>query len=878
MPETSEPNVSQYRLRAKLPQIFRVAAVTVLAVTLLIVIVGFYRGRTKTAFKLKSEHAQLSTDVVAEINNYERLETDAGVSKYYIKADYAKTFSDNHQELTNVYFEAYDKEGVEKDKMNADTALYIPEEDKNFTAYLKGNVRIETRDALKVKTENITYSKKSETADADELVEFERENIRGKSFGATVKMGEKRLELLKDVEIETFESPELATSNVRYAKINAATASYDQTANKIDLNQNVAINIVSKAKPPAGQQTTDVNADRATVDLTGGDAKSPQLKKFELFENVHIVTTEQGKHPTIIDSGYALYDKEADRYELKKSAHIVTDANGKPTDIKADEAVFEQAAHKLALTGGAEINQAGDIIKGDGVFANLFTDNKIKDAVVRGNASARKTSPERTTTVSAPELNATFNDARQLQDANAVGQSNVEIIPVKAAEYTDVHVAAVRGIGVIFAGEGRVDKLRTDGRTTIQLNSPNTAPDAANKRVTANSVATTFNAGGFIKRTEAVGNAELYVEPLNSGKDNYRTTVNAPRFDCDFFPTGNNAETCVAGKKAKAVRVPTVAVEGRGSQVLTGDQLTAHFSQRSNDVESFEAAGNAKFTELDRNAIANKFTFTQADQVVRLRGGEPTVWDSRARAKAGEVDWDTLHNRSSLRGGVSTTYYSQKQMNNASPFAATDKPVYVTADSAEFDHVAETGTYNRNARGWQDNNYVRGDRIIVNQRAGTFLADGNVQSLLFNANAKQKGKENTVPTSASAGSMAYDRDKRLLQYRTAVDIRQGTDRITAASADVFLNEKNEVSKTIAETNVVITQPTRRATGDWAQYTNEDEVAILRGNPATVNDPENGSSSGGQMSFNMRDKRVLVDAKTKQNPTGRSRSVYKVKPN
>ncbi len=878
MPEIQQPTASQYRLRAKLPQVFRIVAIVLGACAVLAAIFGFYRGRSKPNFVLKPEHTQLSTNVIAEVNNYERLETDSGVSKYYIKADYAKTFSDNHQELENVYIEAYDKDGGSHDKMNADTVLYVPEQDKNFTAYLKGNVRIETRDALKVKTNNLTYSKKNETADADEMVEFERENIRGRSFGATVNMGQKRLELLKDVEIETFESPEMIKSNIRYAKINANSASYDQISDKIDLNQNVAINIIAKAKNGGAAQTTDVKADRATFGLTSGD-KSPQLKEFELFENVHIVSTEPGRGLTNIDSGYAMYDKAAERYELKNGAHIVTDANGNPTDIRSSEAIFEQGNHKLALTGNAEIAQEENFLKGDSIFANLFIDNKIKDAIIRGNASARQTTPERTTTVSAPELNAAFNNSHRLQDANAIGQSTVEIIPSQNKDYTNVKVAAARGIGAVFKAEGLIASLRTDGRTTIQLNAPNGAADAANKRLTADAVTTLFNANGKdIKKTEAVGNAELYVEPLNASKENYRTTINAPRFDCEFFPTGNNAKTCTAGRKTKTVRAPTVAAEGRGTQTLTADMLTAEFSPGSNGIDTLDADGNSKFTELDRNAIAKQIIFTQIDQLVRLRGGEPTVWDSRARAKAGEIDWDTKNNRSSLRNSVSTTYYSGRQMKDSSPFGASDKPVFVTSDSAEFDHKTETATYNKNARGWQENNYVRGDRIFVDQNAGKFLADGNVQSLLYNVKTTQKGKESSVPTSAAAGSMAYDRDKRLLQYRTSVDIRQGTDRITAGSADVFLNDKSEVSKTIAETNVVITQPSRRATGDWAQYTADDETAILRGNPATVNDPENGSSSSGQITFSMRDNRVVTEGKTKQGASSRNRSVYRVKPN
>ena len=124
--------------------------------------------------------------------------------------------------------------------------------------------------------------------------------------------------------------------------------------------------------------------------------------------------------------------------------------------------------------------------------------------------------------------------------------------------------------------------------------------------MTADTVKTFFGADGKdIQRAEAVGNAELFVDPLRASAENYKTTINAPRFDCEFFPTGNNAKTCVAATKTKTVRVPTVAKDGRGNQTLVADKLSAFFNQQTKDVERFEASGSTKFTELDRNAIAN---------------------------------------------------------------------------------------------------------------------------------------------------------------------------------------------------------------------------------------------------------------------------------
>lgn len=173
-----------------MPLYFRIGAVAAILVAVIVVVIGFYRERSKAAFKLKSEHTQLSSDVVSEVNGYERLETDDGVAKYFIKADHAKTFTDNHLELQNVYLEVYDSDGVTHDKMSAESALYIPEEEKNFTTYLKGNVNIATSDALKVKANDVSYVRRTGIAEVEETVEFERDNIRGKSFGATVKMAE----------------------------------------------------------------------------------------------------------------------------------------------------------------------------------------------------------------------------------------------------------------------------------------------------------------------------------------------------------------------------------------------------------------------------------------------------------------------------------------------------------------------------------------------------------------------------------------------------------------------------------------------------------------------------------------------------------------
>jgi lipopolysaccharide export system protein LptA len=268
--------------------------------------------------------------------------------------------------------------------------------------------------------------------------------------------------------------------------------------------------------------------------------------------------------------------------------------------------------------------------------------------------------------------------------------------------------------------------------------------------------------------------------------------------------------------------------------------------------------------------------YTAADQTVRLRGSEPVVWDGKARAKAPEIDWDTNNERSELRGGASTTYFSPGSTGGAAPFGKTDKPVYITAQNASFDHRAETAVYTGNARGWQDNNYVRGERLTLSERDGRFVAEQNVQSLLYEAKRRENGVESNQPIFVAAERLIYSRDARQLRYENNVDIRQGKDRITGGAANIFLAENNDPARTEVEQNVLIVQPTRRAAADFARYDTTAETLFLRGNPATIEDAEQGRSQAAEFTMNLKDNRFVGEAPAQQRSSRRTRSVYKIK--
>jgi lipopolysaccharide export system protein LptA len=262
--------------------------------------------------------------------------------------------------------------------------------------------------------------------------------------------------------------------------------------------------------------------------------------------------------------------------------------------------------------------------------------------------------------------------------------------------------------------------------------------------------------------------------------------------------------------------------------------------------------------------------------MVKLRGGEPTVWDSRARSKAIEMDSDLKNDISYSRGKTATTYYSQEQTNGATPFSKVKSPVYIVSDRGEFRHSEGLAIYTGDARAWQDDNFVRSDKLTIQMNEKRMTATGHVQSALYNAKRRERGASTTVPVFATADSMRYSDPDRILHYESNVDIRQATDRVTGGVADVFLNkESNEVDKTITERNVVLTQPNRKGTGDWMQYTTVDEVAVLKGNPARVEDVEKGTVEGGRLTVYTREGRVVADDTRGQQSGGRVRSTHKI---
>ncbi|HEY3025856.1 MAG TPA: LPS export ABC transporter periplasmic protein LptC [Pyrinomonadaceae bacterium] len=760
--------ISAVDLRARFPVITRVLALFILVVGLVFVAISIYRLRNNQPFRLRSGSPELSKEIIGRIEGFDQRITKGDRLFLWLRAASDITYSDGHHELEKVQLEVYPATGDKPDRITADRSIY---DQQHGMITFNGNVNIETRDALKVKTETMAYNQNSEIGETAAPLSFERENVSGQATGAIVDAKNKRLELRSDVQVSI--APEAL--------------------------------------------------------------KEPQAKPNN---------------------------------------------RSQPVNIRAARAVFEQSSMRLTFSGGATAEQDRDLMSGDNLTGVLNQKKRLQKIELRGNSYLRTMNEGRAAEVHAADMDFFLDDDQRLKQAT--GSRDVRAQSLDSD--SEMQLSGANTVDVTFqpqADRSLLKELHTGGRSVVTLSAPKSrAGDAraANKRLSADAVKLVWRTmGRDLERAEAVGNAELFVDPIQKDAKADRQTLTAPRFDGDFYETGNLARNFTATGGAKAVIDPVIPSQERSTRTITSQKMVAVFARETQKVDRLDAQGDARFNEQDRNGIAGNMVFTAMDQTVRLRGGEPTVWDSHARTTATELDSDTANHISYGRGKTQTAYYSQEQTNGATPFSKVKSPVYIVAERAEFHHESGVANYAGNARAWQDDNFVRGDTIALYREQKRMESRGRVQSGLYQAKRRTPGGATVIPVFASSDFMWYSDPDRVLHYEGNVDIKQGTDRVTSGVADVYLSkESNEVDKTIAQRNVVLTQPGKRGTGDWLQYTAADEVAVLKGNPARVEDVEQGSTEGARLTVYMRENRVVADDSRGSQSTGRVRSVHRIK--
>ncbi|HEY8460515.1 MAG TPA: LPS export ABC transporter periplasmic protein LptC [Blastocatellia bacterium] len=538
---------------------------------------------------------------------------------------------------------------------------------------------------------------------------------------------------------------------------------------------------------------------------------------------------------------------------LSQNAHIIgaeSDPNKKgvpPVEIRGDRGEYVEKDGMVKFEGNVSISQGDRLGRADMAtgFGNPQT-KRIERIEARGNSRLESREKGKASEATSRDMDFFFDEERRLKNSAAYGDARVRSLEPDSPR----EVSADR-IDVAYKPNDKssdIQSIVAQGRAVMKLEAILGSPresDWSERMVEADIIqANLRDDGKNLSRAEATGGCALTVTPKRVDARSEKKTLRAPKCAADFFETGNAIKTFVAEPNAAAEFDPMQsenkekdASGKRLKKTLSGKKMTANFSQQTQDVTDLIVDGDAKFTQGERVAVAARGVYIVSRQTVTMRG-KPQLWDSSLRASADEIDANVETGESELRGRARTTYFSRETTGGAAPFKNNKQPVTIVADRAIVKHNEGAARYIGDARAWQGEDYVRAEFIELDKGERVMTAWNNAQSGFYDFEREvEKGRKEIVPVFASSDRIVYTGANRTAHYEGSVKIRQGTDRIDSATADVVMDEENKLVSLTASKDVVMTQPSRRATGDRVVYTAATDTAILTGNFAVVEDHE-----------------------------------------
>jgi lipopolysaccharide export system protein LptA len=234
-------------------------------------------------------------------------------------------------------------------------------------------------------------------------------------------------------------------------------------------------------------------------------------------------------------------------------------------------------------------------------------------------------------------------------------------------------------------------------------------------------------------------------------------------------------------------------------------------------------------------------------------------------------------------GAVKSTYSELKEQPSGALLAASS-PIHVTADRMTA-HSSPAGIalYSGNARLWQDANMVEAPGIQFDRDRRALLAQGTAQqpvkTTLLQADKAQAGGNRSkkgggaspaMPISITGLRLTYTDSERKVHYEGNVAAKAAEFTASATTVDAYLLSRSQAAsnqnvagpvqldRMVAQGNVVIQQPNRRAEGQNLVYTVSEDKFVLTGGPPSIFDAEQGKITGVSLTFFRRDDRVLVE--------------------
>jgi lipopolysaccharide export system protein LptA len=230
------------------------------------------------------------------------------------------------------------------------------------------------------------------------------------------------------------------------------------------------------------------------------------------------------------------------------------------------------------------------------------------------------------------------------------------------------------------------------------------------------------------------------------------------------------------------------------------------------------------------------------------------------------------------QGDVKSTYSDLKAQPNGA-LLASSAPIHVSAQAMTAHSTPAVAVYTGDARLWQDANVIEAPLIEFDRNRRSVVARGSATQPVSTVLVQTEKSGKVTPVKITSARFSYTDAERTAHFEGEVQAKSSDLTITAREMDVFLQAREQqtgdhatanqslagasagigkIDHLIAREQVVITQPTRRATGELLVYTAADDKFVLSGGTPSIFDAERGKITGVSLTLFRHDDRVLVE--------------------
>ncbi len=654
---------------------------------------------------------------------------------------------------------------------------------------------------------------------------------------------------LEGVELQIFDAQGRFTG-----KLTAATCDYDPTARVSDFKGRVVI------------MTTDGLSIRTETLRYDREAETAATSDRVEFGRGRVDGEATGAH----------FDGKVGRLKLERAvrATVAPEKPDQPTTvITAGYGEYLVPEKRLVLGGRAQVTQRGDMLSAQTLTVQLDEAQRLRR--VDAQTAAALQSSEKALLLTAQTLTFDFDPPGGLTRAVGIGQATLcHQTETERREVSGDRLEAEFTRGV---GGSDITSAQVTGNARLFLVPSATSSASEQKRIMADTLRVAFAPGGRVLQTAtADGRAVLSVTPLTPTPHGEQRTVRASRFEASFYPDGK-IHACVATGGVELVGEPALPNGNRPPRKTTSDHAEVVFDAVHGELTHVIQTGNVTFEEGLRHARAERATFIKVREVIELRGTRqrPTIWDDVARMEAQELDIAVSGRRHVARGGIRTTYYDAHRTGTAGVFREPDAPVFITSNEAYAE--PEQAVFIGDARCWQGDSFVRGDRLELFKADRRLTATGQVATAFYRPARPATGNppRHDDPLFGKAETFTYSDVERRARYAEQVKLVQGDTVLTANMVEVELAAReNRLERLTATGEVVIVQPGRRAVGDVARYTAADDRYLMAGRLARVEDVAQGTATAPEIAFSKSEGIVRASGGSTMQ---RVRTTYRLKP-